>query len=66
MSEPLAKMNNIHDQEIKQVKWSPHEKETLWVAAGNNLTMWNLYEQQAKFVHAGHMSSIWQMDLHPI
>jgi histone-binding protein RBBP4 len=66
LSEPLVALNECNGQEITQLKWSHDEREMLWVAAGNNLTMWDLNEQKAKFVHSGHMQTIKQMDLHPI
>ena len=65
MSEPLTMLTDV-DQQINQLKWSNEEKEILWVSAGNTLTMWNVNESKPKFVHAGHMSTINQIDLHPI
>ena len=58
-------MKDLGDQNIKQLKWSVSEPESLWIASGNNITMWDLNEEKAKFVHAGHMQDVNEMDIHP-
>lgn len=44
MSEPLTSLPDLANQEIKQLKWGVQQSEHLWVASGQNITMWDLNE----------------------
>ena len=69
MPDPLSNIQS-HDGIITQMKWSPHQKNTLAASSLDNaVTIWTIQESDAGtsnqpdvFVHCGHVSPIISID----